>query len=88
MMLTRVFAAYYANPKVLSLVESQHSYPARPPMPLGQVFITTQVAPVLPSATTPLWRKDGTTTAEKIYKLQEMQPNKVWTLEEIMTWHS
>ena len=88
MMLTRIFAAYYSNPKVLSLIEGQHSYPARPPMPLGQVFITTQVPPVLPTATTPLWRKDGTKTAEQIYELQVMQPSKVWTLEEIMTWHS
>jgi hypothetical protein len=87
-LLTRIFAAYYSNPKVLSLIEEKHSYPARPPMPIGQVFLTTEAPPVLPAATTPLWRKDGTKTAEKVYSLQEIEPRKDWTLEEIMTWHS
>jgi hypothetical protein len=87
-LLTRIFAAYYSNLKVLSLIEEKHSYPARPPMPIGQVFLKTEAPPVLPAATTPLWRKDGTKTAEKVYGLQAIEPRKDWTLEEIMTWHS
>jgi hypothetical protein len=86
-LLPRVFAAYYSNPEILNLIESEHSYPARPPMPIGQVFLTPQVPMVLPAATTPLWRKDGTDTAEKIYALQEENPNKIWSLEEIKSWH-
>ena len=86
-LLPRVFAAYYSNPKILDLIEEEHSYPARPPMPIGQVFLTTQVPLVLPSAKTPLWRKDGTDVAEKIYTLQEENPNKIWSLEEIKSWH-
>jgi len=87
-LLTRIFAAYYSNPKVLRLIEETHSYPARPPMPIGQVFLTIEAPPGVPAATTPLWRKDGTKTAEKVYGLQEIKPSKDWTLEEIMTWHS
>jgi hypothetical protein len=86
-LLPRVFAAYYSNPKILDLIEVEHSYPARPPMPIGQVFLTTQVPLVLPPAKTPLWRKDGTDVAEKVYTLQEENPNKTWSLEEIKSWH-
>jgi hypothetical protein len=57
-------------------------------MPIGQVFLTIEAPPGLPAVTTPLWRKDGTKTAEKVYGLQEIKPSKDWTLEEIMTWQS
>jgi hypothetical protein len=86
-LLPRVFAAYYSNPKILDLIKVEHSYPARPPMPMGQVFLSTQTPLVLPAAKTPLWRKDGTDVAEKIYALQEENPNKTWSLEEIKSWH-
>lgn len=86
-LLSRVFAAYYSNPKILDLIETEHGYPARPPMPLGQIFLSSQALPELPPAESPLWRKDGTDMADRIYALQKEYPNKIWSLEEIKSWH-
>jgi len=87
-LLAMIFSAYYSHPTVLALIEAEHSYPARPPMPEGQTFIALTKPPVLPSATTPLWRKDGTDTCEKVFAMQKTDPTKEWKLEEIMTWHT
>lgn len=87
-LLTMIFSAYYSHPKVLAVIENEHNYPARPPMPEGQVFISLGTPPVLPAATTPIWRKDGTDTGEKVFALQATDPSKEWKLEEIMTWHT
>ena len=87
-LLAMIFSAYYAHPTVLALVEAQHNYPARPPMPKGQTFISLTKPPELPTVTTPLWRKDGTETSEKVFALQTTDPKKEWKLEEIMTWHT
>lgn len=88
MFLAMIFSAYYANSTVLALIDEQHNYPARPPMPEGQTFISLTKPPVLPIVTTPLWRKDGTDTSEKVFALQTTDPRKEWKLEEIMTWHT
>jgi hypothetical protein len=87
-LLAMMFSAYYSNPTVLALIEAEHNYPARPPMPEGQTFLSLTKPPVLPSVTTPLWRKDGTDTCEKVFELQTKDPKKEWNLEEIMTWHT
>jgi len=87
-LLAMIFSAYYSHPVVLALIEAEHNYPARPPMPEGQTFIPLTKPPVLPAVTTPLWRKDGTDTCEKVFALQTTDPTKEWKLEEIMTWHT
>lgn len=87
-LLAMIFSAYYAHPTVLALIEAEHNYPARPPMPEGQTFISLTKPPVLPTVTTPLWRKDGSDTCEKVFALQTTDPRKEWKLEEIMTWHT
>lgn len=87
-LLAMIFSAYYSHPMVLALIEARHSYPARPPMPEGQTFISLTKPPKLPTVTTPLWRKDGTETSEKVFALQTTDPRKEWKLEEIMTWHT
>jgi hypothetical protein len=88
LLLPLIFSAYYSHPEVLSLIEAEHSYPARPPMPEGQTFISLASPPALPEVTKPIWRKDGTETGEKVFALQATDPRKEWKLEEIMRWHT
>ncbi len=46
----------------------------------------------MPHAVTPwnqdaiLWRSDGTERSEIVLKMQQKDPNKTWTVEEIRQW--
>lgn len=83
------YGAYYAHPAVLLLVEARCGYPARPPMPAGHLVRLDGPDPV-PATTgsSPTWRSDGTPIAERVRSMQQADPQRTWTQEEIWSWRT
>lgn len=86
-LLVLVYGTYYAHPQVLALIEERCGYPARPPMPVGHPIHLDRPDPLPATAgSPPMWRSDGTETAEQVRNMQSADPDRVWTIEEIRSW--
>ncbi|CAB4669847.1 unannotated protein [freshwater metagenome] len=78
------FEAYYTSPKVRDVIAQRSRYANRPPQPAGFQVVPHAVTPWNQDAI--LWRSDGTERSEIVLKMQQKDPNKTWTVEEIRQW--
>jgi len=85
--LVMAYGMYYAHPNVLKVVEHRSGYAARPPQPQGHLVVSADTGehPMTNPAEV-LWRNDGTSQSEQVRMIQQTDPDRVWTIEEISTW--
>jgi len=88
-LMTLAYGAYYAHPDVLAVIEDRCGYPARPPMPAGHPVRLDGPDPSPATAgTAPTWRSDGTDIADRVRDMQQADPQRIWTQEEISSWRT
>lgn len=78
------FEAYYTSPKVREVIAERSRYANRPPQPSGFQVLSHTVTPWNQDGI--LWRSDGTERSERVLKMQQKDPQKTWTVEEIRQW--
>lgn len=82
-----VYSAYYSHPQVLAVIEQRSGYAARAPQPQGHPIDLPGLDPTpLTAGSAPLWREDGTQRARIVREAQALDPDRIWTEEEISTW--